>query len=117
MENKETKSPSIFFKYLLLVLIAYIGGLTGYHGFKIIEYFIKPVPNPLMPLGMYKYIAFPYISFIPFLLGLLFLGIFFYRKQYYKKGHVIFYGILILLFHLFQNSLLNFFESFNPYGG
>ena len=72
MEDKETKHPSKFFKYLLLVLIAYIGGLTGYHTFKIIEYFIKPVPNPLMPLEMYKYMAFPYISFIPFLLGLLF---------------------------------------------
>lgn len=116
MEKKEIKSPSNFFKYLLLVLVAYIGGLTGYHSFKIIEYFIKKVPNPLMPLDAYKFIAFPYLSFIPFLLALLFLGIFFYKKQYYKKAHVIFYGILIILFHLSQTSLLNFFDSFNPYG-
>lgn len=116
MEKKEIKSPSNFFKYLLLVLVAYIGGLTGYHSFKIIEYFIKKVPNPLMPLDAYKFIAFPYLSFIPFLLALLFLGIFFYKKQYDKKGHVIFYGILIMLFHLSQTSLLNFFDSFNPYG-
>lgn len=116
MESKEPKNYKNFFKYALLALIVYIGGLTGYHSFKIIEYFLKPVPNPLMPLGLYKYIAFPYISFIPFLLGLLFFGIFFYKKEYYKKGHVIFYGILILLFHLSQSSLLNFFDSFNPYG-
>ncbi len=115
MENKEHKSPSKLFKYILLAMVAYIGGLTGYHSFKIIEYFIKPVPNPLMPLNMYKYMAFPYISFLPFLLGLLFFGIYLYRKQYYKKGHIIFYIILILLFHFTQTSLLNFFDSFNPY--
>lgn len=117
MKAQETNSPSKFYKYFLLVLVAYIGGLTGYHSFKIVEYFIKPVSNLLMPLEMYKYMAFPYISFIPFLLGLLLLGIFFYKKEYYKKGHVIFYVILILLFHLSQTSLLIFFDSFNPYIG
>ena len=116
MESKALKNYKDFFKYLLLALIAYIGGLTGYHSFKIIEYFIKPVPNPLMPLGMYKYMAFPYISFIPILLALLFLGFYFYKKEYFKKGPIIFYIVLILLFHLSQSSLLNFFDSFNPYG-
>src|SRR5690606_32997510 len=116
MENKVPKNYKDFFKYLLLALIAYIGGLTGYHSFKIIEYFIKPVSNPLMPLGLYKYIAFPYLSFIPFLLGLLFLGIYFYRKEYFKKGHVFFYIILILLFHFFQTDLHEFFDGFNSYG-
>lgn len=108
---------SELYKYSLWILVGYIGVLTGYYSFKIVGYFIKPVKNPLMPLDFYKYIAFPYFPFIPFLVGLLFLGVYFIRKKYYKKGHVIFYLILILLFHLSQNSLFDFFNGFNPYGG
>lgn len=117
MEAKATQKPSKFFQYILILLVGYLGILTGYHAFNIIHFFIKSVPNPLMPLDLYKYIAFPYLSFIPFLLGLLFLGIYFVNKKYYKKGHVIFYVVLILLFHLSQSSLLAFFDSFNPYVG
>ncbi len=117
MEEKVITKPSKSFIYILWILVGYIGILTGYHSFKIIEYFIKPVPNPLMPLDLYKYIAFPYLSFIPFLLVLLFLGIYFVRKEYFRKGYVIFYLVLILLFHLLQTSLLELFDSFNPYIG
>lgn len=117
MEEKVITKPSKLFIYILWILVGYIGILTGYHSFKIIEYFIKPVPNPLMPLDLYKYIAFPYLSYMPFLLALLFLGIYFVRKEYLAKGYVIFYAILILFFHLSQSSLLAFFDSFNPYGG
>ncbi|MCG2419670.1 hypothetical protein K8089_11610 [Aequorivita sp. F47161] len=117
MEERTIKKSSKIYEYILLFLVGYIGILTGYHTFKIIQYFLKSVPNPLMPLDFYKYLAFPYLSFIPFLLGLLILGLYFAKKKYFKKGHVIFYVILILLFHLSQSSLLTFFDSFNPYGG
>jgi len=117
MEKAQTQKSSKIFQYILLALLGYIGVLTGYHSFKIIQYFIKPVPNPLMPLDLYKYIAFPYLSFIPFLLVLLFLGIYFVRKEYFRKSYVIFYLVLILLFHLSQTSLLELFDSFNPYIG
>ncbi|SRX75666.1 hypothetical protein [Aequorivita antarctica] len=117
MEEKEPQKKNKLFMYVLWALVGYIGILTGYHSFKIIEYFIKPVPNPLMPLDLYKYIAFPYLSIIPFLFGLLFLGIYFIKKKYVTKGYAVFYGILILLLHISQNSLFEFFNSFNPYGG
>ncbi|SRX55397.1 hypothetical protein [Aequorivita sp. CIP111184] len=117
MEVKKAQKKTRLFQYILWALVGYIGILTGYHSFKIIEYFVKPIANPLMPLDFYKYIAFPYLSFIPFLLALLFLGIYFIQKKYFKKGHVIFYIILILLFHLSQDSLFEFISSFNPYGG
>lgn len=115
MKNKTSKSFSKVFKYILWTLVGYIGAITGYDLFKIIEYYIKPVVNPLMPLDFYKAIAFPYLSFIPFLLGLLFLGAYFIWKKYYKKGYVACYLVLILIFHLMQNSLFDFFNSFNPY--
>mgnify|MGYP003641913090 CR=1 FL=1 len=117
MEEKEAPKPRKIYKYILLLLVGYIGILTGYHTFNIIRHFIKPVTNPLMPIDWYKYIAFPYLSFIPFLAGLLILGIYFARKKYFKKGHVIFYVILILLLHLFQDSLITLFDGFNPYSG
>lgn len=118
MENKDTTlKTNTFIKYILLGLLVYVAILLGYHSFKIIEYFIKPVPNPLLPLDAYKFIAFPYISFIPLLAALLGMGMFFVKKEFYKKGTVIFYAVLIVLFHLFQSSLLEFFDSFNPYSG
>ncbi|MEM0519379.1 MULTISPECIES: hypothetical protein [Aequorivita] len=117
MEEKANNKPSKIYQYILLALVGYIGILTGYHTFKIIQYFFKSVPNPLMPLDLYKYIAFPYLSFIPFLLGLLILGLYFARRKYFKKKHVILYVILILVFHLSQTSLLELFDGFNPYGG
>src|SRR5690606_23934212 len=118
MESKGTAPrTNKVFKYLLIALLAYIAILLGYHSFKIIEYFLKPVPNPLLPINAYKYIAFPYISFIPFLVTFVAMGIYFVKKEFYKKGTVIFYAVLILLFHLFQSSLLELFDSFNPYGG
>lgn len=117
MEEKTPQQKGKLRMYILWALVGYVGILTGYHSFKIIEYFIKPVPNPLMPLDFYKYIAFPYLSFVPFLLGLLFLGIYFINKKYFKKGHIVFYVVLILLFHLSQTSLLNLFDTFNPFGG
>jgi len=117
MKSKATTTKTNkFYKYFLLALLAYVAILLGYHSFKIIEYFIKPVPSPLMPLNAYKFIAFPYISFIPFLVALVAVGIYFVRKEFFGKATVIFYGALILLFHLFQTSLLEFFDSFNPYG-
>ena len=84
MLQKPTKERSKIYQYILFALVGYIGILTGYQLFKIIHYFIKPVPNPLISLNLYKYIAFPYISFIPFLFGLLLLGIYFYKKEYFK---------------------------------
>lgn len=111
--NKDRK----LFKYIIWVLTGYIGILTGYHAIKILQYYIKPLPNPLMPLDLYKYIAFPYLSFIPPLLFLISLGLYFIKKEYFKKGYIIFYVILILIFHLSQTSLLNLFDTFNPYGG
>ncbi len=117
MEEKESQKKSKLFAYILWAMVGYIGILTGFHSFKIIEYFIKPVTNPLMPLNFYKYIAFPYLSIIPFLLVLFFFGIYFIKKQFVTKGYAIFYGVLILLLHIFQNSLFDLFDSFNPYGG
>lgn len=116
MKDKILSKSYKAYQYLLLILIGYVGVLTGYHLVNIIRYFIKPVTNPLMPLGFFKYIGFPYISFLPFLIGLLVLGLFFAKNRYYKKGYVIFYFVLILIFHLSQSSLLSFFDSFNPYG-
>src|SRR5690606_12456336 len=117
MESKAaTKKTNKFYKYFLLALLAYVAILLGYHSFKIIEYFIKPVPSPLMPLDAYKFMAFPYISFIPFLVALVSMGIYFVRKEFYGMATVIFYTALIVLFLLFQTSLLEFFDSFNPYG-
>ncbi len=115
MKEEVKQKPSAFFKYTLFVLVGCVAGFTGYHLFRIIEYFIKPVSNPLMPIGYYKYIAFPYISFIPVLLVLLFWGIYLIRKKYFRKGYVVFYVIVLLLFYLSQNTFLNFFDSFNPY--
>lgn len=71
----------------------------------------------MMPLELNKYIAFPYLSFIPPLLFLLFLGFYFIKKEYFAKGYVLFYAFLILLFHLAQSSLLTLFDGFNHYGG
>ena len=117
MKIETPSKNSKLFKYIMWVLTGYIGILTGYHAVKILQYYIKPVPNPLMPLDLYKYIAFPYLSFIPPLLFLLFVGLLFIKREYFKKGHIIFYVVLILIFHLSQTSLLNLFDSFNPYGG
>ena len=115
MKEETPKKSNVVYKYILWALVGYIGVLAGYHTFRIIQYFIKPVPNPLMPLDLYKYIAFPYLSFIPFLFGLLFLGIYFIRKKYFGKGYIVFYVILILILHISQNSLFELFDSFNPY--
>ena len=115
MKDKASQKPGKLSVFILWFLVGYVGILTGYHSFKIIEYFIKPVNNPLIPLDVFKYIAFPYISFIPILLGLLFLGIYFLKRKYFTKGYILFYVILILFFHLFQNSLFELFNSFNPY--
>ncbi len=117
MKEKQVKKETKLFQYFIYALFGYIGVLTGYHSFKIIQYFLKPVPNPLMPLNFYKYTAFPYISFIPFLLLLLFLGYYLIKKSYFKKKHFVFYAVLILLFHLIQSSLLRLFDGFNPYIG